>query len=232
MCMKDLKEFVTIKMVDYDRKAITENFEIFVEKCDEIKKKRPELTAETLLPPQLVKSLPESIQYENTPQEFQAYRSSGDDNSCLYQSVSLLLSGTENLQCSLRLMTTLHAVQTFKMYKKQLLCGAGNWDAEHWKWFFRHHMNDQMIREIQKLEDSETIIDSCLKVLLMETACLGIDSSVLHVGFLCGAIGINIQQHFQYNTQYGYTSEVVPWIKHLLGESIDVTPGLDLHIFW
>jgi hypothetical protein len=59
----------------------------------------------------------------------------------------------------------------------QLLCGAGNWDAEHWVMFFKQHMNDQMIREIQKLEDAETIVDSCLKVLLMETACLGIDSS-------------------------------------------------------
>ncbi|XP_060587788.1 uncharacterized protein LOC132743273 [Ruditapes philippinarum] len=228
---KNLDELSTILMVgsDWNSGEREQRFKTCVEMCKEINDKMPELASKIFLPLQPVKVLPNTVIYRNTPQGFQAYRSSGDDNSCLYQSVSLLLSGTENLQFSLRLMTAIHAVSSFKMYKKQML-GHNN-DAKYWKMFFMQHMNDQLITEIQTFENAETIIDVCLKVLIMETALLGKDSSVLHVGFLCEALGINILQHFQHKTQYGDISEEVPWIKHLLGESIDVTRP-DLHIFW
>ena len=53
----------------------------------------------------------------------------------------------------------------------------------------------------------------------------------MHVGFLCDALGQNIQQHFQCPNEYGDKLEEVPWIKHVQGEDVDVTLT-ELHIFW
>ncbi|XP_053388911.1 uncharacterized protein LOC128545987 [Mercenaria mercenaria] len=229
MAQKRLIELSDILKVDSRGKMIKsgEMYEKFQEKCKQIKRQLPGLTAELLLQEQHSTNPLVLEYYQNTPEGFQAYKSSGKDNSCLYQSVALLLVGSEKLQFSLRLLATLHAVESFRLYKKQLL----EMHLENLKLFFSRHINDSTLEEISSMDDVESVTDMCLQILIMETACLGIDSSVLHVGFLSGALGMNIHQHFQQYSEYGNVLETVPWEKII--QDLQVNSDLpDLHIFW
>ena len=53
---------------------------------------------------------------------------------------------------------------------------AHGYTADQWNLFFARHMKDSS-SVISELNDAESIIDVCLKLLMMETAFLGSDSS-------------------------------------------------------
>jgi len=60
--------------------------------------------------------------YRNTPEGFSAYWSSGNNNSCLYQSISLHLRGDELLQLRLRLAASIHAIRYMGKFIKEVCC--------------------------------------------------------------------------------------------------------------
>ena len=60
--------------------------------------------------------------YRNAPKGFAAYHSSGNNNCCLYQSISLILRGDEMLQQRLRLAAAMHAIGYMPTFIKQVCC--------------------------------------------------------------------------------------------------------------
>ncbi|KAL4238055.1 hypothetical protein ACF0H5_002766 [Mactra antiquata] len=161
------------------------------------------------------------IKYDNRPKGFKAYETSGYRNGCLYQSVSMLLSGTENYQNRLRFLSVLNAVENFGNYKIQLK----KYELEDIRIFFNETL--QSIQVIANLMDKDDLIDKGLQQLIMETSQLGNDSSTLHVCLLQAVVNRKIEQHFQINTFDRTISEQIITLDVEFDES-----KRPFHILW
>ncbi|XP_053406905.1 uncharacterized protein LOC123533918 isoform X3 [Mercenaria mercenaria] len=182
-------------------------------------------------PNDCVATLKSPKNYRNCPAGFQSYYSSGYEMCCLYQSISRLLCGKENYQHRLRLKATLHAFQHYEWYKQQLQMHFKDKDVDSLKQELYGFVSQRTYDIIANKTDVNEIIEESLKALVMETACIGTDSSRLHVCFLSGAIGMVIKEFFELETLYGKLIEDL-LSAALVSEGILEKNRQVLHIFW
>ncbi|XP_052764220.1 uncharacterized protein LOC128206092 isoform X2 [Mya arenaria] len=168
----------------------------------------------------------EQQHYEGVPDGFVACKSSGTENSCLYQSISVLLKGNESLQCRLRLAAFVFILQNIKSFRQQVI-KYGMMDAEKELQVVTNFLQSDIDIKSSNFSNIAEGITHGLNVLVQQTAQLGCDSSPFQVDFLCGALKRDIKSFYQIDLVP--TTSFIPWIPIIEGQQ---TNEQQLHIFW
>ncbi|XP_052768299.1 uncharacterized protein LOC128208763 isoform X2 [Mya arenaria] len=160
------------------------------------------------------------------PSQFTAYTTSGNENSCLYQSVSVLLCGDEGLQYRLRLAAFVFIIQNVNDYVQQVI-KYSKIDEDKEEQVVLHFLQSNIQVKSSEYSNTSEGITAGMNCLVQETPKLGVDSSSFHVDFLCGALQRNIESF--YSTELVKNTRFIPWIPIIEGLT---TSGQQLHIFW
>ncbi|XP_052272560.1 uncharacterized protein LOC127873039 isoform X2 [Dreissena polymorpha] len=162
---------------------------------------------------------------KNCGKNFIRGNSSGKNNSCMYQSISKLLCGDERLQNRLRLCSTLHAVEWFNYYVKQMEAFAGKENSPPMRVLQILGQADIAPHEI---EDWKVSLRKGIKEIVVQTSELTRDSCQLHIMFLSHALGCKITQHFE-DSNHHEDTEDCPVLEKDTANTLGI---LDLHILW
>ncbi|XP_052225031.1 uncharacterized protein LOC127840659 [Dreissena polymorpha] len=159
---------------------------------------------------------------------YKAYKKPREENTSVYEWVSLMLCGDKSLMYILRLAAARYAMKHFETYVDKLNKEFNGDENPFYaaKVFFKSHEID--------FEEKETNVRGFVSVafrkLVNETVNSDKGNAPFYVDFLSGVLNRKIIQHFEDNTFYGRV------VESIRGLDVSLTTALssdrDLHMYW